>query len=49
MHFGVTIPNNWGVEHILLALNPGDVSHITRLMADIARDVLPRFGRTPAA
>ena len=32
-----------GVEHIVLALNSGDVPRITALMETIARRVIPRF------
>ena len=32
-----------GVQHMVLALNTGDVAEITNLMETIARDVLPRF------
>ncbi len=32
-----------GVEHIVLALNSGDVPRITAAMERIARDVIPRF------
>ena len=32
-----------GVQHVILALNTGDVATITRLMETIARDVVPRF------
>ena len=32
-----------GVQHVILALNTGDVATITRLMDTIARDVVPRF------
>ena len=35
-----------GVQHVILALNTGDVATITRLMETIARDVVPRF-RSP--
>jgi probable F420-dependent oxidoreductase len=31
-----------GVDHIVLALNSGDVPHITRLMEDIAHQVIPQ-------
>ena len=45
MKFGVTMPNNWGVEDLrqVLALNSGDVPSVTRRMESIARDVIPRF------
>ena len=33
-----------GVEHILLALNSGDIARITALMADIADKVVPHLG-----
>ncbi|MBQ11976.1 MAG: hypothetical protein CMJ45_10535 [Planctomyces sp.] len=32
-----------GVQHVILALNTGDVATITNLMETIARDVVPRF------
>jgi len=32
-----------GVQHVVLALNTGDVAEITKLMETIARDVVPRF------
>ena len=32
-----------GVQHVILALNTGDVATITSLMETIARDVVPRF------
>jgi hypothetical protein len=32
-----------GVQHVVLALNTGDVDTITRLMETIAREVIPRF------
>jgi probable F420-dependent oxidoreductase len=32
-----------GVEHVLLALNSGDVPRITALMEDIARTIIPQF------
>jgi len=32
-----------GVQHVVLALNTGDVDTITRLMETIAREVVPRF------
>jgi hypothetical protein len=32
-----------GVEHVVLALNSGDVPRITTLMETIARRVMPRF------
>jgi purine nucleoside phosphorylase len=32
-----------GVEHIVLALNSGDVPRITETMERIARRVMPRF------
>ena len=33
-----------GVEHVVLALNSGDVPALTALMERIARDVIPQFG-----
>jgi hypothetical protein len=32
-----------GVEHVVLALNTGDIPRITALMEDIARKVIPQF------
>jgi hypothetical protein len=32
-----------GVEHVVLALNTGDVAAITTLMERVAREVIPRF------
>ena len=32
-----------GVDHVVLALNTGDVARIRALMEDIARQVMPRF------
>jgi hypothetical protein len=34
---------NAGVEHVVLALNSGDVNRITEVMEIIARDVIPQF------
>jgi alkanesulfonate monooxygenase SsuD/methylene tetrahydromethanopterin reductase-like flavin-dependent oxidoreductase (luciferase family) len=34
-----------GVDHIVLALNSGDMAGITALMADIAHRVMPHLGR----
>jgi hypothetical protein len=32
-----------GVDHVVLALNTGDVARIRTLMEDIARQVMPQF------
>ena len=32
-----------GVEHVVLALNTGDISRITELMQDIAKRMMPQF------
>jgi hypothetical protein len=32
-----------GVEHVVLALNTGDIPRITELMQDIAKRVMPQF------
>ncbi len=32
-----------GVEHVVLAINSGEVPAITRLMESVAQDVIPRF------
>ena len=40
---GINAYQNAGVEHIVLALNTGDVPRITEIMADIARRVIPQF------
>ena len=34
-----------GVEHIVLALNSGDLAHITGLMVHIAQKVMPHCRR----
>jgi hypothetical protein len=34
-----------GVEHIVLALNSGDLARITALMVDIAQRVMPQCRR----
>ena len=38
-----------GVEHIVLALNSGDIASITALMADVAQKVVPECRRAPAS
>ncbi len=40
---GIRAYQDAGVEHIVLALNTGDVARITELMKIIAREVIPRF------
>jgi hypothetical protein len=39
---GIKAYQKAGVEHIVLALNTGNVARITVLMEDIARDVMPQ-------
>jgi probable F420-dependent oxidoreductase len=39
---GINAYQSAGVEHIVLALNTGDISRITVLMQDIARKVMPQ-------
>jgi hypothetical protein len=40
---GISAYQNSGVDHIVLALNSGDIPRITALMQDIAERVMPRF------
>lgn len=40
---GIRAYQDAGVEHIVLALNTGDVARITELMQLIAREVIPQF------
>jgi alkanesulfonate monooxygenase SsuD/methylene tetrahydromethanopterin reductase-like flavin-dependent oxidoreductase (luciferase family) len=39
---GIRAYQNAGVEHILLALNSGDIARITELMETIAHEVIPQ-------
>src|SRR5262245_48267817 len=39
---GISAYQNAGVEHIVLALNTGDVSRLRGLMEDIAQKVIPQ-------
>jgi probable F420-dependent oxidoreductase len=41
---GIRAYRRAGVEHIVLALNSGDLASITALMADIAQKVMPHLG-----
>jgi probable F420-dependent oxidoreductase len=43
MSAGIMAYQNAGVEHVVLALNTGDVVRIRSLMEDIARQVIPQF------
>jgi alkanesulfonate monooxygenase SsuD/methylene tetrahydromethanopterin reductase-like flavin-dependent oxidoreductase (luciferase family) len=43
MLVGLRAYQSAGVEHIVLALNSGDIPRITRLMEDIAHKVMPQF------
>jgi probable F420-dependent oxidoreductase len=40
---GIRAYQNAGVDHIVLALNSGDVQRITALMEDIAKRIMPQF------
>jgi probable F420-dependent oxidoreductase len=40
---GIKAYENAGVEHIVLALNSGDIPQLTALMGDIAKRVMPQF------
>ncbi len=40
---GIAAYQDSGVEHVLLALNTGDINRITELMQNIARQVIPQF------
>ena len=40
---GIRAYQRAGVDHIVLALNSGDITSITTLMADIAQQVVPRL------
>jgi alkanesulfonate monooxygenase SsuD/methylene tetrahydromethanopterin reductase-like flavin-dependent oxidoreductase (luciferase family) len=40
---GISAYQRAGVEHVVLALNTGDISRITELMEDIAKRVMPQF------
>jgi alkanesulfonate monooxygenase SsuD/methylene tetrahydromethanopterin reductase-like flavin-dependent oxidoreductase (luciferase family) len=40
---GISAYQKAGVDHIVLALNSGDIPRITALMRDIAERVMPRF------
>jgi hypothetical protein len=42
---GIEAYERAGVDHIVLALNSGDLAHITGLMVHIAEKVLPRCRR----
>jgi probable F420-dependent oxidoreductase len=42
---GIRAYQRAGVEHIVLALNSGDMASITALMVDIAQRVMPHVGR----
>jgi alkanesulfonate monooxygenase SsuD/methylene tetrahydromethanopterin reductase-like flavin-dependent oxidoreductase (luciferase family) len=42
---GIRFYQRAGVDHIVLALNSGDMASITALMADIAHRVMPQLGR----
>ena len=42
---GIEAYERAGVEHIVLALNSGDLAHITGLMVNIAQKVLPHCPR----
>ena len=43
MRAGIEAYREAGVEHVVLALNSGDVPALRRLMATIAEEVLPSF------
>jgi hypothetical protein len=43
MSAGIRAYQSAGVEHVVLALNTGDVPRIRTLMEDIARKVMPQF------
>ena len=40
---GIRAYQSAGVDHVVLALNTGDVARIRALMEDIARKVMPQF------
>jgi hypothetical protein len=40
---GISAYQSAGVDHVVLALNTGDVPRIRALMEDIARKVMPQF------
>jgi hypothetical protein len=40
---GIRAYQSAGVDHVVLALNTGDVARIRTLMEDIARQVMPQF------
>jgi hypothetical protein len=40
---GIRAYQSAGVDHVVLALNTGDVTRIRGLMEDIARQVIPQF------
>src|SRR5262245_7456922 len=40
---GISAYRSAGVDHVVLALNTGDVPRIRALMEDIARKVMPQF------
>jgi hypothetical protein len=40
---GISAYQRAGVEHVVLALNTGDIPRITELMEDIAKRVIPQF------
>jgi hypothetical protein len=39
---GIQAYQRAGVEHVVLAVNSGEVARIAALMADIAQNVMPR-------
>jgi hypothetical protein len=43
MSAGIMAYQQAGVDHVVLALNTGDVVRIRTLMEDIARQVIPQF------
>jgi len=43
MSAGIRAYQSAGVDHVVLALNTGDVARIRALMEDIARKVMPQF------
>ena len=43
MSAGIMAYQDAGVDHVVLALNTGDVVRIRALMEDIARQVIPQF------
>jgi hypothetical protein len=43
MSAGIRAYQSAGVDHVVLALNTGDVARIRALMDDIARKVMPQF------